>query len=74
VQGFYLEKNKDYVSINSNGINVLSLGSKDKRKLINNKGHGLIMHSLESASYLKAEISNFLVFECFQDRVISIMH
>ena len=65
VEGFYLSKNKDYVSINGNGINVLSLGSHDKRIMKNNYGQELMAHSLESASYLKVDPSNFLVFECF---------
>ena len=33
ITGFYLSKNKDFVTINREGINVITLGSIDKRSV-----------------------------------------
>ena len=33
ITGFFLNKNKDFVTINRDGVNVYTLGSKDKRPL-----------------------------------------
>ena len=53
---------------------MLSLGSYDKRIFVNSNGQELMTHALESASYLKMEKSNFLLFECStDDRTVSIM-
>jgi len=33
ITGFFLNKNKDYVTINRDGVNVYTIGLKDKRPL-----------------------------------------
>ena len=37
ITGFFLDKNKDYVTINRDGINVYSLNHRDKRIIKGNE-------------------------------------
>ena len=59
---FYLEKSKDYVMINRDGISVLSLGSFQKKNVTARNGQAKMIHSLESANYLKVDPNNNLTF------------
>lgn len=51
-------------------MNILALGSNDKRALVDNKGQNRMIHSLESCNYLKVDKSNYLLFACakYEDR------
>jgi len=55
-------------------MQVLSLGSFDKRPLVDNKGIDRMIHSLESVNFLKVDRNNYIVFECANgdERVVSI--
>ena len=37
--GFLLKKNKDFIKLNLNGMNVLSLGSSENRNIIDSEGN-----------------------------------
>ena len=71
--GFLLGQNKDFVTLNKEGMQVLSLGSNEKRPLKDADGVDWMLHSLESFNFLKIDPNNYLLFECSkQDRKISI--
>jgi hypothetical protein len=74
VTGLLLNKYKDFVTLNRDGINILALGSMEKRQLVDDKGQFRMIHSLESCNYLKSDPSNFLMFACakYEDRQIQI--
>jgi len=59
-----LSENKDFVTLNKEGLQVLSLGSQEKRALKDSKGMDLMIHSLEAYNYLKIDPGNYLLFEC----------
>ena len=68
-----MSKNKDFVTINRERINVLSLSNQDKRIITADSGQEKMIHSLGSTNFLKVEPSNFLTFEFATDqKVISI--
>lgn len=71
VRGFYLNKNNDFVTINSEGINVYSLGSFHKKPLIGEGAQEKMVHSLESCNYLKIHKTN-QVFYSFAGEVKTI--
>ena len=75
IRGFYLNKTKDFITINREGINVLSLSAFDKKCVKDVTGQEKMIHSLGSTNYLKVEKQNFILFEFATDiKVISIMH
>jgi len=75
ITGFYLSKNKDFVTINREGINVITLNANDRRAVTACNGQEQMIHSLASTNYLKIETSNFILFEFATDnKVVSIMH
>ena len=55
-------------------MQVLSLGSVEKRAVKDDKGMDRMIHSLESYNFLKVDSNNFLLFECAKhdSRAISI--
>ena len=65
-----LMKNKEYVLMNRDGIQVISLGSQDKRAIKDHTGTDRIIHSLEGYNYLKIDKKNYLYFQCqkYHDR------
>lgn len=63
ISAFYLEKSKDYVMINRDGISVLSLGCFQKKNVTARNGQAKMIHSLESANYLKVDPNNNLTFQ-----------
>lgn len=74
IKGFFLNKNKDFITINKEGVNVYSLGSRSKQSITADNGQEKMVHSLDSVSYLKIHPKNFVLFEFATDqRVISIM-
>jgi len=64
IYGFITNKMSDFVMINREGINVISLGSTEKRPMKDGEGLDRMIHSLESVNYLKVEKSNSLYFAC----------
>ena len=75
ITGFYLSKNKDFVTINREGINVLSIGNHAKKSVKADNGQDKMIHSLDSMNYLKIDAKNFILYEFANDhKIISIMH
>jgi len=64
ITGFLTAKNNDFVMINREGINILALGSIQKRALKDAEGNDRMIHSLESMNFLKVDPSNYLLFAC----------
>ena len=72
--GLLLSKTKDFVCFSRYGVNIIALGSENKRLIDDSEGHTRIIHSCESLSFLKVDPLNYLSFQ-FQDydnRVISV--
>ena len=62
------------MTINREGINVITLNSTDKRSVTDKSGQEQMIHSLGSTNYLKLESSNFILFEWAGDiKVVSVM-
>lgn len=64
ITGFLTSRNNDFVTINRDGINILALGSVEKRAVKDGEGQDRMIHSLESMNYLKVDPSNYLLFAC----------
>lgn len=47
VMGFILHKNLDFVQLSSRGMNIIGLGSIDKRAFKNNHDKEIVLHPLE---------------------------
>ena len=62
--GVLCEVSKDYLHINNNGINVLSLGTIEKKRLVDHLGLDKMMHSFNSLDYLKLDSSNYINLKC----------
>ena len=65
--GFYLNKNQDFVTINREGINILSLSAEAKKSILSDNGQHKMIHSLESTNYLKIDKANIVNFEFASD-------
>jgi len=52
-QGFLLSENKDFITLSKSGMQVLSLGSIEKRAIKDSKKMDLMLHSLEAYNFLK---------------------
>jgi anion-transporting ArsA/GET3 family ATPase len=73
--GFLLNnKNKDFVTLGKAGMEVLSLGSQEKRTIVDTDGIDRMVHSLEAYNFLKVDKNNYLLFECAKtnQRVVSV--
>ena len=62
IQGVLLERSKDFISVNKDGIHVLSLASEHRRPVVDGTGRERMLHSLESMSFLKVGGENFINF------------
>ena len=62
VQGTLLQKSKDFLSVNKDGISVVALGSEVHRPVVDANGVNRMLHSLESVSFLKIDPDNYLNF------------
>jgi hypothetical protein len=60
VTGFFLQKTLDFITINREGINVLTLDSKAKKSIMHENGQEKMIHALESAQYLKIDSKNLI--------------
>ena len=74
ITGFLLNRHKDFVMLNRDGINILALGSYQKRALKDSLGQDRMIHSLEACNYLKVDKGNYLLFACakYTDRQVQI--
>lgn len=72
--GLLLGRNKDYITVNKQGMQVLSLGSTERRAIKDSQGFDRMIHSLESVNFLKLDSNNYVLFECAKPeaRIISI--
>ena len=68
ITAFYIEKNREFVMINRDGLSVMNLGSDGKRIIKSQNGQEKMIHPLESASYLKVEKDNYIQFDFSSDR------
>jgi hypothetical protein len=59
-----MKNSKDFVTLNRDGINVLALGSVEKRTLKDSTGTLRMIHSLESCNYMKIDKGNYILFSC----------
>ena len=74
ITAFFIEKNNDYVTINRDGISLISLDSFDKKYIKSADGQEKMIHSIESANYLKAHPNNFIYFDfAGNNKVINIV-
>ena len=53
--GFILHRNKDYIMLNNEGLSIISLGTEEKRDILDDQNNSKMIHSLESISFLKLE-------------------
>jgi hypothetical protein len=60
--GIMLTSNKDFISINKDGMHVVSLGSQPRKPLVDDNGYDRMLHSLDSVSFLKVDDENFISF------------
>ena len=60
--------------MNKQGMQVLSLGSTERRAIKDSQGFDRMIHSLESVNFLKLDSNNYVLFECAKPeaRIISI--
>ena len=63
ISAFYIDKNREFVMINRDGISVMSLASGTKRSVKACNGQEKMIHPLESTNYLKVDKDNFINFE-----------
>lgn len=74
ITGFYLVGKKEFITINNEGINVLSLDSGDKRQIHGDDDQEKMIHCLESTNYLKIDPSNLIYFEfASEQKIITVM-
>ena len=62
INGFLTNRNLDFVTLNRDGINIVALGSVEKRPMLDSAGQERMLHSLQSSNYLKVDPENFLLF------------
>ena len=72
--GLLLHKNKDFITVNKQGMQVLCLGTVERRAIKDSDGIDRMIHSLESVNFLKLDKNNYVLFECAKPdmRIISI--
>ena len=70
IYGVFLPKTHEYVTLNSEGISVASLGGQQKRVITSGASGDYVCHSLESTMYLKVDRKNFILFEFDGDNKI----
>lgn len=58
IQGFMMNKSKDFVVLSRKGMNVFSLGSVQKKTITGPNNQLMMVHSFESMNYLKIHPRN----------------
>lgn len=62
--GLLLEISKEYLHISKRGINILAVGTMEKKKIQDAEGNDKMIHSFDSLSYLKLNPNNFILLKC----------
>ena len=70
MKGMVMSSAKDFVSLSKSGISIMALGNLSKKCVRDRAGNDRMIHSLESANYLKVEPQNFILFECSDENKI----
>ena len=75
VKGFLLTTN-DFMILSKDGINLLALGEKAGKCVVDKDGLNRWIHSLGSCNYIKIEPTNHLLFACqfYDDRQICLQN
>lgn len=63
-KSFLNTKNNDFITLNKEGMWLLSLGVNQKREIMSHEGLPKMVHSLTSCDFLKLEVDNHILFEC----------
>lgn len=63
ITAFFIHKTNDYVTINQDGISLISLESFDKKYVKSADGQEKMIHAIESVNYLKVDLNNFIHFD-----------
>ena len=63
ITAFFIAKTNDYVTINQDGISLISLDSFDKKYIKSADGQEKMIHAIESVNYLKVDAENFIHFD-----------
>ena len=77
ISSVFIQKNKDFVCLQAEGISVLSLSYSHSKKLVNdNLNCKNQIHSLPSVNYLKLEKQNILDFQSMskEQKILKIQH
>lgn len=71
IRGFLLQNN-DFLMLSKDGINLIALGAKPNKLVLDKDNQKRLMHSLGSCDYLKVARTNHLLFACqyYEDRQI----
>jgi len=72
VHGMILFKNKDFIKISKNGIDIIALGTTTHRLKQDPEGKKRTIHSLDYFSFLKLDPINYLTFKCQDENKKSI--
>ena len=67
-------KTKDFITLSKAGMNVLNLGTRELRRVLDFEGQNKFMHSIVSFDFLKVEQTNLINFKCqdYDNRIVSI--
>ena len=74
VSGLLITHSKDFLTFSKAGINLVALGTLDRKSLVDAEGQLKMIHSLDSLSFLKVEGINMINFCCqdYNNRIVSI--
>ena len=74
--GLITSKNKDFITLSKEGMNVLTLSTSEYRHVVDFEGQNKMIHSITSFEFLKLEKTNLVNFKCqdYDNRIISIEH
>ena len=67
--GLLVNHSLDYVILTQNGIDVIALGSFDKRIITGKDGQERVIHCLEQINYLKVDPDNLIEFESLDNEI-----
>lgn len=67
VDALIMDKNKDFVILTKDGMQVLNLSHEPKKILMDYRKQPTVIHSLDSPSFLKLEPCNFIHFKFLED-------
>lgn len=72
--GLLLQVSKEYLHISRSGINVLAVGTIEKKKIQDADGFDKMIHSFDSLGFLKLSENNFILLKCqdYNNRIVSI--